>query len=103
APRGADFERQRGGDVTATLPARRQAVLPARRAAHRARRHALPRYARSALRAGAVTSIRSQARSQSPGTPRRALVHFALAGVVTVVLIAVAGAFISRTVAEGQA
>jgi signal transduction histidine kinase len=50
-----------------------------------------------------VTSVRSQARSQGPGTPRRALVHFALAGVVTVLLIAVAGAFISRTVAEGQA
>jgi signal transduction histidine kinase len=64
--------------VTVTLPVRRPAGSAPRRAAHRAR-------------------------LSGPGTPRRALVHFALAGVVTVVLIAVAGAFISRTVAEGQA
>jgi signal transduction histidine kinase len=44
-------------------------------------------------------------RARPPGldTPRRALVHFALAGVVTVVLIAVVGAFVSRQAAEGQA
>ena len=71
-------ELARSPSATATLPARRQAVLAPRRAAHRARH-------------------------SGSGTPRRALVHFALAGVVTVVLIAVAGAFISRTVAEGQA
>jgi len=64
--------------VTATLPARWPAASAPRRAAHRAR-------------------------LSGPGTPRRALVHFALAGVVTVLLIAVAGAFISRTVAESQA
>lgn len=64
--------------MTATLPARRSAVPGPRRAAHRAR-------------------------MSGPGTPRRALVHFALAGVITVALIAVAGAFISRTVAESQA
>jgi two-component system, NarL family, sensor kinase len=64
--------------VTAMVSVRR-AVLPApRRAAHRAR-------------------------STGAGTPRRALVHFALAGVLTVVVIAVAGAFVSRTAAEGQA
>jgi two-component system, NarL family, sensor kinase len=64
--------------VTAMVSVRR-AVLPApRRAAHRAR-------------------------SAGAGTPRRALVHFALAGVLTVVVIAVAGAFVSRTAAEGQA
>src|SRR3954447_14422708 len=57
----------------------RRAALPApRRAAHRAR-------------------------SAGSGTPRRALVHFALAGVLTVVVIAVARAFVSRTAAEGQA
>ena len=65
--------------MTATLPRRPSAVPGTRRtAAHRAR-------------------------LSGPGTPRRALVHFALAGVVTVALIAVAGAFISRTVAESQA
>ena len=64
--------------MTATLPARRSVVPGSRRGgAHRGR--------------------------SGPGTPRRALVHFALAGVVTVLLIAVAGALISRTVAEGQA
>src|SRR3954451_12225841 len=57
----------------------RRAALPApRRAAHRAR-------------------------SAGSGTPRRALVHFARAGVLTVVVIAVAGAFVSRAAAEGQA
>src|SRR5215207_8334085 len=57
------------------------------------RRAALPTPRRAAHRA----------RSAGAGTPRRALVHFALAGVLTVVLIAVAGAFVSRTAAEGQA
>ncbi len=89
--------------MTATVSARRAALPAPRRAAHRARVNALPRCARSALRAGAVTLIRSQARSSGPGTPRRALVHFALAGVTTVLLIAVGGAFVSRTAAEDQA
>jgi two-component system NarL family sensor kinase len=64
--------------VTATMPGRRSTGPTTRAAAHRARH-------------------------SGPGTPRRALVHFALAGVVTVVLIAVAGAFVSRSAAEGQA
>ena len=42
-------------------------------------------------------------RRSGPDTPRRALVHFALAGVVTVLLLAVGGALISRAVAEDQA
>ena len=62
--------------MTAMVSVRRAALPAPRRAAHRAR---------------------------SAGTPRRALVHFALAGVLTVVVIAVAGAFVSRTAAEGQA
>jgi two-component system NarL family sensor kinase len=64
--------------VTATLPTRSRIAAPSHRAAHRARRPA-------------------------PGTPRRALVHFALAGVVTVLLIAVVGGFVSRAAAEDQA
>ena len=64
--------------MTAMVSVRRAALPAPRRAAHRAR-------------------------SAGAGTPRRALVHFALAGVLTVVVIAVAGAFVSRTAAEGQA
>ena len=64
--------------MTATMSARPRTAAPSRRAAHRARRSGL-------------------------GTPRRALVHFALAGVVTVVLIAVVGGFVSRAAAEDQA
>jgi len=64
--------------VTVTLSARRTAAPAAHRAGHRAR-------------------------TSGPGTPRRALVHFALAGVVMVVLIAVVGGFVSRAVAEDQA
>jgi two-component system, NarL family, sensor kinase len=52
---------------------------------------------------GRHSAHRASRRSQAPVTPRRALVHFALAGVATVLLIAVAGAFISRAAAEGQA
>jgi two-component system, NarL family, sensor kinase len=71
--------------VTATLSARRAPVrrpparrVPAHRPAHRASR-------------------------RSPDTPRRALLHFALAGAVTALLIAVVGAFVSREAAEDQA
>jgi signal transduction histidine kinase len=46
---------------------------------------------------------RAAARSRPTGTPRTALVHFALAGIATVLLIAVAGGFVSRAAAEGQA
>src|SRR5690349_2942508 len=42
-------------------------------------------------------------RRGDPDTPRRALVHFVLAGVAMVVLIAIGGASVSRAVAEDQA
>lgn len=64
--------------MTAMLPARPRTAAPSHRAAHRAPR-------------------------SGPGTPRRALVHFALAGVVMVLLIAVVGGFVSRAAAEDQA
>jgi signal transduction histidine kinase len=64
--------------VAVTLPVRPRAAAPSHRAAHRVRRSA-------------------------PDTPRRALVHFALAGAVTLVLIAVGGGFVSRATAEDQA
>ena len=60
--------------MTATLPAHRRSTAPS----HRARR-------------------------PDPGTPRRALVHYVLAGVVTVVLLAVVGGFVCRAAAEDQA
>lgn len=59
-------------------PARTRPTAPSHRASHRARR-------------------------SGPDTPRRALVHFALAGVATVVLIAIVGAFVSRAAAEDKA
>jgi two-component system, NarL family, sensor kinase len=76
--------------VTATLPVRRSTAPAAHRAGHRAR----PARARTAP---------ARPRPAGAGTPRRALVHFALAGVATVLLIAIGGAFVSRAAAEDQA
>ena len=64
--------------MTVTLPVRPRTAAPSHRAARRVRR-------------------------SDPDTPRRALVHFALAGAVTLVLIAVVGGFASRATAEDQA
>jgi two-component system NarL family sensor kinase len=64
-------------------------VRPAPRPVHRAAHRATPR---------PVHRVR-----RTPDTPRRALVQFALAGVVMVLLLAVGGGFISRAVADHQA
>ena len=84
--------------MTATLPARRTAAPPAHRASHRAR----PARSRIAP-TGTSPASAPRTRGSDAGTPRRALVHFALAGVATVLLIAIGGGFVSRAAAEDQA